>query len=197
MLAAVILFTVTDASAQRLKLNINYSAGIPMGESFKNYVSKTSLRGWNANLLYDVNDQLAVGLGFGTQSYYERLPRAIYKTADGSDISAVLSNTVTTMPIMAQGQFNLLPEAAIQPYVGLGVGGSVISYNQYVGEFSNSRTKFGFAARPEAGVYIPVGRYKESSIVIGGAYNYMPFKTDNIKNLNNIGIHAGFRFPLR
>ncbi|RYY13499.1 MAG: P44/Msp2 family outer membrane protein, partial [Chitinophagaceae bacterium] len=156
-----------------------------------------SLRGWNANLLYDINDQLGIGLGFGTQSFYERLPRAIYKTADGSDISAVLSNTVTTMPIMAQAQFNLLPEAVIQPYVGLGVGGNVISYNQYVGEFSNSRTKFGFAARPEAGVYIPVGKYKESAIVIGGAYNYMPFKMDNIKNLNNIGLHAGFKFPLR
>ncbi len=197
MLVALICVATSDASAQRLKLNINYSAGIPMGADFKNYIDKSSLRGWNANLLYDVNDQVAVGLGFGTQSFYERLPRAVYKSADGSDISAVLSNTVTTMPIMAQGQFNLLPEAAIQPYVGLGIGGNVISYNQYVGEFSNSRTKFGFAARPEAGIYIPVGRYKESGIVVGGAYNFMPFKTDNINNLNHLGLHAGFRFPLR
>ena len=197
MAVTVLLFAGLDASAQRIKLNINYGVGIPASANFKDYVSNTSFRGWNANLLYDVNDQLAVGLGIGSQSFYQRYPRAVYKTVEGSDISAEMTNTVTAMPIMVQGQFNLLPEATVQPYVGLGVGGNLILYNQYLGEFGDSRSKFGFAARPEAGVYIPVGRYKESSIVIGGAYNYLPFKEDNLKNLNNIGIHAGFKFPLR
>jgi opacity protein-like surface antigen len=197
MLVAVLLIAVGDASAQRLKININYSAAMPASSNFKNFVGENSLRGWNANLLYDVSDQLSLGLGVGSQSFYERFPRGVYKTAEGSDLSAVVTNTVTTMPVLAQGQFNLLPEAAIQPYVGLGVGGNVIMYNQYVGEFSNARTKFGFAARPEAGVYIPVGRFKESSIVIGGAYNYMPFKMGDLQNLNQLGLHAGFKFPLK
>ncbi|HTF32020.1 MAG TPA: outer membrane beta-barrel protein [Flavitalea sp.] len=197
MAVTVLLFAGLDASAQRIKLNINYGVGIPASANFKDYVSNTSFRGWNANLLYDVNDQLALGLGIGSQSFYQRYPRAIYKTVEGSDISAVMTNTVTSMPIMVQGQFNLLPEATVQPYVGLGVGGNLVLYNQYLGEFGGSSSKFGFAARPEAGVYIPVGRYKESSIVIGGAYNYLPIKEDNLKNLNNIGLHAGFKFPLR
>ncbi|HMF72617.1 MAG TPA: outer membrane beta-barrel protein [Flavitalea sp.] len=197
MAVTVLLFAGLDASAQRIKLNINYGVGIPASANFKDYVSNTSFRGWNANLLYDVNDQLALGLGIGSQSFYQRYPRAIYKTVEGSDISAVMTNTVTSMPIMVQGQFNLLPEATVQPYVGLGVGGNLVLYNQYLGEFGGSSSKFGFAARPEAGVYIPVGRYKESSIVIGGAYNYLPIKEDNLKNLNNIGLYAGFKFPLR
>ena len=197
MAITVLLFAGIDASAQRVKLNINYGVGIPASANFKDYVSNTSFRGWNANLLYDINDQISVGLGTGSQSFYQRYPRAIYKTVAGSDISAVMTNTVTAVPILLQGQFNLLPEATVQPYVGLGVGGNLVLYNQYLGEFGGSRSKLGFAARPEAGVYIPVGRYKESSIVIGGAYNYLPFKEDNLKNLNNIGFHAGFKFPLR
>ncbi len=197
LMLGALFISVVDVNAQRLKLNINYSAAAPAGSSFKNFVGETSLRGWNANLLYDVNDQLSVGLGTGSQSFYERFPRGVYKTAEGSDLSAVVTNTVTTMPVLAQGQFNLLPEAKVQPYVGLGVGGNIIRYNQYLGEFSSARTEFGFAARPEAGVYIPVGRYKESSIVIGGAYNYMPFKMGDLKNLNQLGFHAGFKFPLK
>jgi opacity protein-like surface antigen len=185
-----------DANAQRLKLNINYSTAMPASSGFKEYISKGSLRGWNANLLYDINDQVSVGLGVGSQSFYERLPRGLYKTDQG-DMSAVLTNTVQVMPILLQGQFNLLPEARIQPYVGVGVGGNLVQYSQYFGQFSNSSTKFGFAARPEAGVYIPVGRTRESSIVIGGAYNYLPFKQEGLSNFNNLGLHAGFKFPLR
>jgi len=196
IVGAVLLMAVSDASAQRLKLNVNYGIGIPATSSLKDYVSKTSLRGWNANLLYEVNDQLSLGLGVGMQSFYERYPRAVYKTAEG-DLSAVLTNTVSAMPVLVQGQFNLLPEATIQPYIGLGIGANFASYSQYFGEFSNSRSKVGFAARPEAGINIPVGKYKESSIVIGGSYNYLPFKQENLSNLNNIGLHAGFRFPLK
>ncbi|RYY21836.1 MAG: hypothetical protein EOO04_17375 [Chitinophagaceae bacterium] len=197
MMGAVLLFAVSDATAQRMKLNINYGVGIPASAGFKDFVSNTSLRGWNANLLYEVNDQISVGLGVGMQSFYQRYPRAIYKTVEGSDLSAVVTNTATAMPILVQGQFNLLPEAKIQPYIGVGVGANFGTYRQYFGEFSNNETKIGFAARPEAGVYIPVGKYKESSIVIGGAYNYLPFKQDNLTNMNNIGFHAGFKFPLR
>jgi outer membrane protein with beta-barrel domain len=194
---AVLLFAVSDANAQKIKLNINYGIGIPASSGLKDYVSKTSFRGWNANLMYELNDQLSLGLGVGSQSFYERYPRALYKTADGNDVSAVLTNTITSMPVLFQGQYNLLPEAKIQPYVGLGVGANIGTYNQYFGEFADSKTKVGFAARPEAGIMIPVGRYKESSIVVGGAYNYLPFKQDNLTNMNNIGFHAGFRFPLR
>ncbi|HTE23587.1 outer membrane beta-barrel protein [Flavitalea sp.] len=197
LIGAVLLFAVSDVTAQRMKLNINYGLGIPASSGFKDYVSNTSFRGWNANLLYEVNDQLSVGLGVGMQSFYQRYPRAIYKTVEGSDLSAVVTNTATAMPILVQGQFNLLPEAKIQPYVGVGVGGNLGTYRQYFGEFTNSKTKLGFAARPEAGIYIPVGRYRESSIMVGAAYNYLPFKQDNLTDMSNLGLHAGFKFPLR
>lgn len=194
---AALLFAVPEVSAQRVKLNINYSASVPVSQSFKDYVSNTSLRGFNANVLYEINDQWSVGAGFGSQNFYQRYPRAVYKMADGSDLSAVMTNTVTVMPILATGQFNILPEAKVQPYVGLGVGANLVMFSQYFGEFANNRSKFGFAARPEAGVFIPVGRYKESGITVGAAYNFMPFKYDNVSNLNSLGLQAGFKFPLR
>ncbi|RYF95042.1 MAG: hypothetical protein EOO02_23370, partial [Chitinophagaceae bacterium] len=100
---AALLFAVPEVSAQRVKLNINYSASVPVSQSFKDYVSNTSLRGFNANVLYEINDQWSVGAGFGSQNFYQRYPRAVYKMADGSDLSAVMTNTVTVMPILATG----------------------------------------------------------------------------------------------
>ena len=66
----------------------------------------------------------------------------------------------------------------------------MIAYNQLFGEFGNQRSKFGFAARPEAALFIPL-KNKLSEFSIGASYNIMPFKEGDFKNLNSLGIHAG------
>ncbi|KAK6031632.1 S-adenosyl-methyltransferase MraW [Ostertagia ostertagi] len=94
-----------------------------------------------------------VGIETGSQAFYQKYPRQLYKTADGGDLSAVVSNSVQTAPILLKAQYNLMPNRMIQPFVALATGGNIITYDQYAGEFSNdAKTKFGFAARPEAGV---------------------------------------------
>ena len=87
-------------------------------------------------------------------------------------------------------------EATTQPYAVVGVGGNMIAYNQLFGEFGNQQSKFGFAARPEAGLFIPF-KNKVSGFSIGASYNIMPFKEGDFKNLNSLGIYAGFNIPLR
>jgi len=72
----------------------------------------------------------------------------------------------------------------------------MIAYNQLFGEFGNQQSKFGFAARPEAGLFIPF-KNKVSGFSIGASYNIMPFREGDFKNLNSPGIHAGINVPLR
>src|SRR5687767_2388916 len=120
-LGATLLPSVTKAQAQTLSLNLNYSINSPVGE-FKDFISKTSYRSWTANLMYGINDKISVGLGTGFNDYYEKFPRAVYKLQSGEDISAVVSNSLQTVPILARGQYNFTPNAAVQPYVALGVG---------------------------------------------------------------------------
>jgi opacity protein-like surface antigen len=188
--------SVVQAQRGEMKAGVSYSIGIPTG-SFKDIVPGTSYRGWQGTLLYGINDKISVGLGTGYQDYYHKNPRQLYKATDGSDISAVLTHSIQTIPILAQGKYNFSPEAAIQPYVALGVGGNLVMYRQLLGRFGDNEFKFGFAARPEGGVYVPFRKGREAGLTLGASYNFMPFKQDDFKNLNSIGVHAGITVPLR
>lgn len=185
------------AQERELQLDINYSIGIP-GSSFKNdAVSNTSYRGWTANLLYNITPGLSVGIGTGFQDFYQKYPRATYKLEGGGDVSAVLTNSIQTVPLLAQVQYRFMPGSAIQPYVGVGVGGNMVLYTQYLGETDNSKSSIKFAARPEAGLFVPFRKNGPAGIHAFGVYNYMPYKTYGIDDLSNWGVGLGVKFPLR
>lgn len=192
------LFTAGALQAQegRLNLNINYSINTPTGD-FKDFVNKTSYRSWAASLLYGINDKLSVGLGTGFQDYYQKYPRQVYKLEGGGDVSAVLSNSVQAIPLLAQVQYNFTPQARVQPYVGVGVGGNLILYRQYLGEFGSSKNKFGFAARPEAGVFVPFRKGGPAGITLRADYNYMPVNYNDLQGMDNWGAGIGVKFPLQ
>jgi len=192
------LFGAGMAQAQQgeLTLNLNYSINSPVG-SFKDFVNKTSYRNWTGSVLYGINDKLSVGFGTGFQDFYQKYPRQLYKLEDGSDISAVVSNSIQAVPLLAQAQYRFTPNATIQPYVALGVGGNLILYRQFVGEFSDSKNKFGFAARPEAGVYIPFRKGGPTGLTLHADYNYMPVNYNDVDRMDNWGAGIGVKFPLR
>jgi Outer membrane protein beta-barrel domain len=180
-----------------LTLKLNYSVAIPMGSFKDNVIGNTSYKGFGAELMYHTSNSFSIGLVSGSQAFYQKYPRQLYKTSDGSDISAVLSNTVQTVPILLKAQYNFLAEKAVRPYIALGVGGNAITYSQYAGAFSNdARSRFGFMASPEAGVYIPFKKYSRAGFSLGAGYNFMPFNYNGISNLNNITARAGISFPL-
>lgn len=184
------------AQQQKLTMNINYAVNTPTGNFKSDLVNKTSFRGWNANLLYGVTDGFSLGLEAGFIDYYQKYPRQVYNTKGGA-VSAVLSNSIQTVPVMIKGRFNLAPSGIVQPYVGAGVGGNFVSYNQYLGEFGSSKSGVYFAASPEAGIAIPFRKHGASAFTLGGRYNFMPFNYGNNKNLDSWGLYAGIRFPLK
>ena len=184
------------AQQQKLTMNINYAVHTPLGNFKSDLVNKTSFRGWNANVLYGVTDKLSLGLEAGFADYYQKYPRQVYDSK-GSTVSAVLSNSIQTVPLMIKGRFNLAPSGIVQPYIGLGAGGNFVSYNQYLGEFASGKSGIYFAASPEAGFMIPFSKHGASAFTAGAKYNFMPYKYGDAKNLNNWGIYAGIKFPLK
>ena len=185
------------AQAERLTINVNYNVAMPSGSFHDNFISNTSYRGWTGNLLYAISNKVSVGFGTGFQDFYQKYPRDVYKLNDGSDISAVVSNSIQTLPLLLLAQYNLLPGKGIQPYIGVGAGGNLVMYKQYLGEFASSSNKFKLAVRPEAGVFIPFRKdISAAGIQVNGNYNYMPYNSDGLDNLNNWGVGVGVRFPL-
>lgn len=176
-------------------LTINFSGASPLGD-FKDMVPGWSLRGANGTLLFGITDEIYAGLGIGFQDFYHKHPRQVYRTAEG-DISAVRSFSIQTVPILLSGRYIFRSEAKLQPYGALGLGANLVSYREMLGEFGGTETKFRFAAKPELGLQIPFGRFRESAINFAAAYNFMPFNEFGIANLNNVSLQAGIKFPMR
>lgn len=193
----VFLFSAFIANAQKGEnnFNINYNAALPTG-SFKNIVSSNSFRGFNASIMHGISDKVSVGLATGFQDFYQKYPRQLYKLSDGSDLSAVVTYSIQTIPILAEVKYNFTPGSTILPYAAIGVGANFIAYNRLFGEFGDKQAKIGFAATPELGLQIPFSK-NGAGFSIGATYNIMPFKQDDLKNLDNIGFHAGFNIPMR
>ncbi len=195
-LFVLILFCANTIRAQeRLKLNLGYNTGMPVGD-FSNFMGKNSFRGFNGSLMYDISQQFNIGLGVSSQDYYEKLPRQLYDTKDGV-ISAVVTNSLQTMPIMIRGNYNFLKDTKITPYVGMGAGFNLIKYSQYLGEFDGGNTHFKPAASIDAGLNLFFNETKAAGINLGANFNYMPYNENALKNLNNWGIHTGIFFSLR
>lgn len=197
LLIAVTLLTLgTAARAQHdLQFNINYNVNIPAG-SFKDFIDKPAYKGFTAGFAYPITDQFRVGLSAGYNDYYQKFPRQVYSEGSGSDISAVVSNSVQQIPILITADYTLTKKGWIRPYVGAGAGVNFISLDQYLGEFDDPHTNAKFAVRGEAGILIPLSSYKATALRIGGSYNYAPYKSYGIDNLSNWGIHAGISLPL-
>ncbi len=200
ILLIAVMFIAASSFAQQgeFRLTASYAAAIPVGSFKDNVVSKTSFRGVDVNLLYGVTPKLSVGLTTGYQDFYEKYPRQIYKLSDGSDISAVVSNSVQQIPFLATARYDFTSSGLLRPYVLAGVGGQLVLNRQFLGEYTNDNTnRFAFAARPEAGIYIPFGKEAHTGINLGAYYNYIPYNKGSIDNMNSIGIKLGIGFPMR
>ncbi len=197
LLTLIAAIGVSGATAQdRLLFKIGYNTGMPVG-SFKDYISKNSFRGYRGELLYPINEQLKVGLGVTFNDFYEKIPRQNYQTSEGV-LSAVVSNSIQTTPIMIKGEYELTKSGWIRPYVGLGAGFDLITYARYFGEFGDKKSAFKPAVGGEAGINIPFNKEtRVSGINLGGHFNYLPFKYNELSNLNNWGVHVAAYFPLR
>lgn len=189
--------SLLQAQEGEMKAIISYSPAIPLG-SFTDHIDKVSLNGWNVNLQYGISDKFSIGGGIGFNDFYKKYPRQVYKTVEGSDISAVLTNAVQVIPITVNARYHFMPESRVQPYAGLNVGASIIMYDQLLGEYSNNnKSAVGFTGSPGAGVFIPFSRTGLAGIDFGAAYNFMPFKYGDINGLDNLSLRLGISFPLR
>ncbi len=194
--AVLTLGTVSLRAQDRLTLKVGYNTGMPIGD-FEDYMGKNSFRGYLGELSYPVTPQLKVGLGVSFNDYYEKLPRQVYQMEEGT-VSAVVSNSIQTTPILLKAAYELTKTGWIRPYAGIGGGFNLVSYSRYFGEFGSKKTSFKPAVGAEAGINIPFNKEtRAAGINLGGHFNYLPFKYDGLKNLNNWGIHAAVYFPLK
>ncbi|GEO10327.1 outer membrane beta-barrel protein [Segetibacter aerophilus] len=201
MTLLVCMLTLSASAQQKLKMELGYNVGTPLG-SFKNdFISKTSYRGGYGEISYAFNPKFSLGLHSGFQSYYQKYDRQVYKLQGNETVSAVVSNTMEIVPVMLRGTFSPLGASAtakVQPYVSAAAGVSLINYGQYLGEFGGTEASGPFSAQAGAGIKIPFGnQYNQTAFKIGATYNFTNYKRNDISNLNTVGFNAGVVFALK
>lgn len=185
------------ANAQNeVQFNANYNINFPSGHDFRNMVKHPAYKGFTAGFSYAFDSCLRAGISVGYNDYYQKYPRQVYSNGPGSDISAVISNSIQQVPLLATIDYSILRRGTIRPYIGGGVGINFITLDQYLGEFDNPVNSTKFALRGEAGITIPLSHWRSTAIRIGGSYNYAPYHKYGIDNLDNWGVHAGITIPM-
>lgn len=197
-LPLLFIFSLAHAQVGEVKLELNYNYSLPLGGFKNNVISNGSARGFAGGLKYILNDKIDLGIYTGFQDYYQKYPRTVYHSG-GQDISAVLSNSIQTVPLLGKVMFNPMGDkkTLIQPYVSLAAGINMIFFSQYLGEFGSAQNSVSFMAQAGAGVQIPFSKWSRSGFQLGVNYNYVPYSKNGYDNLNSLGIHAGVHFPMR
>ena len=196
----IILFCFSlpgKAQNKPLNLELNYNYSIPTGNFKSDVIGDASPRGFMGNLMYPFSDNWSVGLAYGFQDYYQKYPRQLYHLSNTQDISAVLSNSIQTTPIMVKAKYYPGGKSSVKPYLALAAGGNIIDYKQYYGEFGSSRSNFGFRAEAGLGVLIPFKKTSSSGINVGATYDYAPYNKNGLNDLNSINVQAGIQIQLR
>lgn len=198
---AVSFISISATAQDKLKMELSYNIGTPLG-SFKNdYIGETSFRGGTGEISYTFNPRFSLGLSSGYQNYYQKYGRQLYKLDGNQTVSAVLTNSMDIVPVLLRGTFYPLgtnASAIVQPYVSAGAGVNLVNYGQYLGEFGGTQASSAFAAQAGAGIKIPFGkRFNQTAFKLGATYNYSAYNKNEISNLNSVGINAGVVFALK
>jgi opacity protein-like surface antigen len=195
----IIMCFALPANAQntQLKLDLNYNYSIPLSGFKKDLISNGSPRGFIGDLMYTFNTKLSAGLEFGFQDYYQKYPRTLYNLSKTQQISAVLTNSIQTTPLLLKAKYFPQSNSFLKPYVSLGAGANVIDFKQYYGEFGNSQTNIGFRAQAGIGVKIPFKKTSASGINVGATYDYAPYNKNGYKDLSSANIQAGVVIQLK
>lgn len=179
-------------------LNIDYNYSFPLGAFRSDLVKDASPRGFTGTFLYHLNPRMAVGFGFGYQDYYQKYPRQLYKVGNSQDLSAVVTNSLQMVPLMAH--FDYYPFAdgggRVQPYIGVGAGFQMVNFDQYLGEFSSGNSGVGFRALAGLGARMPVSKNRKWGVDIGGSYDIAPYKKSVARSLDNANVRGGVYFKL-
>lgn len=188
-----------SATAQMGTLNfdLNYNYSMPVSGFKSDLINNNSPRGFMAGLMYSFSNKLSGGLEFGYQDYYQQYPRALYPLSKTQEVSAVLTNSIQTTPVLLSAMYFPLNESFIKPYVSFGAGANFIDFKQYLGEFGSGQTNVGFRAQGGLGVLIPFGKFSSSGFNVGANYDYAPYNMNGYKDLNSVNLHAGITLELR
>ena len=174
------------------QLTAQHGIAMPMG-SLKSFIGSNSKYHYAVSL-ERINPASPVSYG-GQLSYMafrDRLPRQLYTTSSGQDISAVQTRSLSGLSAHAFAKYSFGGVSApLRPYVLAGLGGSHLQDTRYLGFYSEGSSKFQVSGLAGAGLRYLFGANGKFGLNAQATYFYSPFKSDFISNVSSLNVSAG------
>jgi outer membrane protein len=149
---------------------VTYDVSFPLGD-MKDYIDKTSWRGFGLEGRWLVNPNISLGLAWHWNTFYKTTDEMLEIT--NGHVSGNQYRILYGSPIMATAFWypnSPLDNPDYMPYIGLGAGTIYMKERLEIGIVAIEESSWHFGLSPEAGVMIPVGYY--TSFIAGARYNY-------------------------
>ncbi len=189
-IAALTVLLSTSAARAQLPptlVGVSYQFSIPIGETY-NYTHPVSWRGIGLDVASFVRPELAVGLAFGWNVFFENTTSTInYK---GTDVTGNQDRVLNVWPTLVNVRYfpRISSNRDVQPYVGANIGGYIIERYLAIGLSAAQETHFHFGLAPEIGVFFqnPVG-----AVFLNARYN-MAFASGGVPFQQFLSINLGY-----
>jgi opacity protein-like surface antigen len=168
-----------------------YAINFPLGNT-ADYIGATSFRGISLDYRYNIQPNIAIGIGTGWYTFYEKKDYGTYNNDDGSlAISGLQYRYINSAPLLIVGDYYFSPEEKFSPFVGLGIG---VTYNKIKTQMSQyyvDTDSWQFSLAPEVGVRL--GATTGVWGVVSARYNGN-FKTSELDAQSYLTLNVGVMF---
>lgn len=158
--------------------NVSYNLSWGTG-SFKDFISKTSYRGFSLDGRWFVSDRITVGGMLGWNGFYEKYPKKTYEFENGA-ATGVVQSTYYNFTISINAHYYPFPEALIKPFIGFNVGPEYQTLDVQVGRVYDQNQNWQFYIAPEIGTFIQFGENSDVGANLALRYNYVTYTNTNL-----------------
>jgi hypothetical protein len=196
LLATAIVSFAAQARAQGFYWSLAYEPSVPVA-GIRNATTDVSFAGAQLGARYLFSKHMSLGIGSTWNQFAQNFPRQTY-TAPGAALTGAMYRQVWVGTLMGQAHLYLNPDAAVGPYLGIGVGAAWTSNQLLISDFSFDDLTGGFVVSPEVGFLIPYDRdpfepqrFAMQSAVLGIRYTYSTASSRDVTNTTFVALTLG------
>ncbi len=185
----VLAVTLTYTAAQSSLFTIAYSTAAPLG-STGDYISNYSWRGMSIEGRYFIQTNMSLGFYTAWNVFNQSLTDHEQDFGNGF-LYGKQYRYINAYPILMVGHYHFLPNSAVRPYLGAGIGTYSMNRRTEMGLYYSETKSWHFGVQPEAGLWFDVAPYV--NLMIAAKYNYA-VKTNKSDAYSFLNINIGMTF---
>ena len=188
--AFVLISTITFAQEKYFYLALDINKPL----SNTSWVGDVSPHGARAGYRVFINPRFSAGLDAAWSTFDQYHPTETVQNQNGAVTTDYFKYVYTySLTASAQYYFPAGDGERFLPYAGLGLGANNNEYVTYYNIYQDNDRRWGFLARPEAGIIVKFGARRSLGAMAAVHYDYSTNKSDkfNYSNFSTVGFQIG------